>query len=170
MEKVKKLGAVVGNSIGSIPYKKGVGRAEFVLIFALTILLITLTSYHSCDFSITDILFSVFFVILFGNITVFLLTISLDVYYIGAIFLHNIYDFETYPTYDSPYGIYPGYCNLLEGIDQCLPLTAFVVVYLGGSILRCRNMGVKWWWSLIPLYNPFVLLIKKHKVGGDLFL
>ena len=171
MEKVKMLGAVVGDIIGLIPYEKGIGRAKFVLVFALSVLIIMSHAYDARHYSfLENFMFIIIIVILLGNIIGLLLTISLDIYYIGALILHNIYDFETYPTYDSPYGIYPGYCNLLEGIDQCLPLTAFVVIYLGGSILRCRNMGVKWWWSLIPLYNPFVLLIKKHKVGRILFL
>lgn len=164
MEKVKMLGAVVGDIIGSIPYKKGIGRAGFVLVFALAVLIIMSYAYDARHYIfLENFLFTVIIVVLFGNIIGLIFTIDLDVYYIGAFILHNIYDFESYPTYDSPYWIYPGYCNLLEGIDQCIPLTAFVVVYLGGSILRCRNMGVRWWWSLIPLYNPFVLFIKKGK-------
>lgn len=97
-----------------------------------------------------------------GNIFGLLFTVLFDLYYVGALFLYAIYDLETYPT-DFPLGIYHSYVNLLEGIDMCLPLTFFMALYLGICILRCRNMGVKWWWSLIPIYNPIVLFIKRGK-------
>lgn len=150
--------------LGFVSYVKRIlgQRAGFVLVFASAILITMLSWYDARHYNfLENFMLAIIVVIFVGNIVGLLYTISLDVYYIGALVLHNMYDFETYPTYDSPYGIYPGYCNLLEGIDQCIPLTVFIVVYLGGSLLRCRNMGVRLWWSLIPLYNPFALFCLK---------
>lgn len=138
-------------------------RTGFVLTFVLSVLIILSYGYDAHHYNfIENCMLAVLVVVLMGNVFGLMFTIYIDLYYIGALVLYNIYDFETYPTYDSPYGIYPGYCNLLEGIDVCIPMTAFVIVYLGGSLLRCRNMGVRWWWSLIPLYNPFVLFCLKR--------
>ena len=164
IEMVKKLEAVVSSIKKVILYEKGIGRSAFVLIFILAVLIVLLAWYdgHHCNF-LENFMLAIVVVIAIGNLFGLLFTMLIDIYYIGALVLHNIYDFETYPTYDSPYGIYPGYCNLLEGIDQCIPLTAFIVVYLGGSLWRCRNIGVRWWWSLIPLYNPFALFFIKGK-------
>ena len=37
----------------------------------------------------------------------------------------------------------------------------FYVLYIIQCIRRCHDMGCKWWFCLIPLYNPFMLLLGK---------
>ena len=156
----------MGRKVNAMMYRwreDGVSRKSFILIFAFAVLfLIVGFSRPSIDNIVEEVISGIIAIFFVGNIFGLLFTVLFDLYYVGALFLYAIYDLETYPT-DFPLGFYHSYTNLLEGIDMCLPLTFFMALYLGISILRCRNMGVKWWWSLIPIYNPIVLFIKRGK-------
>ena len=44
---------------------------------------------------------------------------------------------------------------------EAVVLDVCFVVYLMACALRCRHMGRSWWFCLIPLFNPFMLLFKK---------
>ena len=46
---------------------------------------------------------------------------------------------------------------------EAVALDIGFVVYLMACDLRCRHMGCSWWFCLIPLFNPFMLLFKKMK-------
>lgn len=50
-----------------------------------------------------------------------------------------------------------GYGYFLESIM----IAVFYALYIIQCIRRCHDMGRKWWFCLIPFYNPFVLLIGK---------
>ena len=56
-----------------------------------------------------------------------------------------------------------GYGFFLETIM----ITAFYVLYIIQCIRRCHDMGRKWWFCLIPFYNPFVLLFGKSAHSRD---
>ena len=50
---------------------------------------------------------------------------------------------------------------MVDIINICLVLLILLNLLL--SAIRCRNMGLKMWMALIPLYNPLVLLNKEGK-------
>lgn len=54
-----------------------------------------------------------------------------------------------------------GYRFLVEAVV----VNILYVLFLFQCIKRCHDMGRSWWWCLIPLYNPFMLLLKKSKVS-----
>ena len=57
------------------------------------------------------------------------------------------------------YGPDIGFVFFLETIM----IAAFYVLYMIQCIRRCHDLGRKWWFCLIPFYNPFVLLFGKTK-------
>jgi len=49
-------------------------------------------------------------------------------------------------------------------------LLAFAIVVMIHLVLcfkRCKDIGISRWWSLVPLYNPIMLLFKKSKSMVD---
>ena len=46
---------------------------------------------------------------------------------------------------------------------ESLVVAAFYAIYMIQCIRRCHDLGRKWWFCLIPFYNPFVLLFGKTK-------
>lgn len=57
------------------------------------------------------------------------------------------------------YGPDIGFVFFLETIM----IAAFYAIYMIQCIRRCHDLGRKWWFCLIPFYNPFVLLFGKTK-------
>lgn len=150
-------------------WNEGINRKSFILVYALMVVYLAASFSDPHHYSILEhAMLGAIVVFICGNILGLTYTVLIDLYYIGALYLNWKYDYETYHTDDSLYGIYPDYVNLLEGIYQCVPMTVFMLVYLGGSILRCRNMGVRWFWGLVPLYNPIVLFFMKWKPTSSL--
>ena len=49
---------------------------------------------------------------------------------------------------------------------ESLVVVAAYILYIIQCIRRCHDLGRKWWFCLIPLYNPFVLLFGKS-VGQE---
>lgn len=43
------------------------------------------------------------------------------------------------------------------------------IFYFAQSAKRCHDIGESGWLSLIPLYNPFLLLFKEGNVGGNVY-
>ena len=44
---------------------------------------------------------------------------------------------------------------------ESLIVVAAYIIYMIQCIRRCHDLGRKWWFCLIPFYNPFVLLFGK---------
>lgn len=44
---------------------------------------------------------------------------------------------------------------------ESLVVVAAYILYIIQCIRRCHDLGRKWWFCLIPFYNPFVLLFGK---------
>lgn len=42
-----------------------------------------------------------------------------------------------------------------------LYITILVALHFWFSVKRCKRIGVNWWWAVVPVYNPFVLLFRK---------
>lgn len=49
---------------------------------------------------------------------------------------------------------------------ETIMIAAFYVFYIIQCIRRCHDLGRKWWFCLIPFYNPFALLFGKS-VGQE---
>ena len=49
---------------------------------------------------------------------------------------------------------------------ETVVVAMFYVLYIIQCIRRCHDMGRSWWFCLIPLYNPFMLLLGKSADQG----
>lgn len=54
-------------------------------------------------------------------------------------------------------------------IYDILPLVLAIVILLHHYLCykRCKNMGIRGWWFLVPLNNSIILLYKKSKADGE---
>ena len=72
-----------------------------------------------------------------------------------------------------PLAIYALYACVIDSFDrgyefggysffvESLVVVAAYILYIIQCIRRCHDLGRKWWFCLIPFYNPFVLLFGK---------
>ena len=42
-----------------------------------------------------------------------------------------------------------------------LYISILVALHFWFSVKRCKRIGINLWWAVVPIYNPFVLLIRK---------
>lgn len=145
-------------------------RKYFAIWFAIFTLLqwFSTTSFGGVHFLLEMVLIMVVFAVVFGNI------IGLIPFYYAL--RHAFNDFRLYHInsswfrlryqYDYPSEVSDTFILWHEDILPML-LSGVVILHLYISAKRCKNIGISAWWSLVPLYNPIMLLFKKSKADRE---
>ena len=115
-------------------------------------------------YSFIDIIFSMVFMAVFFSNICGIAYVGLSLYYNIPQIWHYCFNKQQWlKQYSHEIG-YPDFSfDDVFWARNVLPLALAIVIaiHLYLCYRRCKTIGIKAWWILVPLYNPFVLLYKK---------
>ncbi len=115
-------------------------------------------------YSFIDIIFSMVFMAVFYSNICGIAYIGLSIYYNIPQIWNFLFNGQQWLNQYSHEIGYPGFSfDDVFWSRNVLPLALAIVIaiHLYLCYRRCKTIGIKAWWILVPLYNPFVLLYRK---------